>query len=89
MEILITGKCLRNPHWKLVNKTEYHLERYRNYNTIFLPDKLIFGNFNDEPKTTNYYNFLSDDDVNRIPITPFDDDLPDNKGVEDAVMPNN
>ena len=54
------------------------------------PDKLIFGGFNDEPIPSNYYIFPNDGNNygNNITGTPIDDDLPENKGVEDAAVPN-
>ena len=66
------------------------IELYETFNTKLFPDELIFGYFNDQPIPSNYYNFLndSDDDGNNITGTPVDNDLPDNEGLEDAVVPN-
>ena len=56
--------------------TEDLIERYDTLNTKGYPDKLIFGNFNDQPIPSNYYNFLNDDneDGNNIYGNPIDDD---------------
>ena len=65
--------------------TEYVIERYNTFNIKGCPEDLIFGDFNDQPipstysDLTNYY----DDDGTKI-----DAALTDNKGVEDAVVPN-
>ena len=52
----------------------------------------IFGDFNDQPILSNYYNFLNDDDgdddVNNIPSTPVEYSLLDNKGVEYVAVRN-
>ena len=70
--------------------TEYVIECCDTFNTKGFPDRLIFGNFNDQPIPSNYYNFLNNDndDGNNIPINPIEDALPDNEGVEDSVVPN-
>ena len=70
--------------------TKDMIEQYYNFNKKGCPDELIFGNFNYQPIPSGDYNFLSDDydDGNNIPGAPVDDDLPDNKILEDAVMPN-
>ena len=70
--------------------TEDVIERYDTFNTKVCPDELIFGNFNDQPITSNYYNLLNDDDDNgnNIHGTPIGDALPDNEGVEDSVVTN-
>ena len=66
------------------------IESYYTYNTKGCPDKLSFGDFNNQPIPSNYYNLLNDDDVdgNNIPGNIFDNALPYNGGVEDAVVPN-
>ena len=50
----------------------------------------MVGEFNNKPIPPNYYNFLNNDDAkeNNITGTPIEDILPDNKGVEYAVVPN-
>ena len=70
--------------------TEYVIELYDTFNTKQCSDELIFGDFNDQPFPSNYYNFLNDDDDNgnNIPDNPIKNDLPDNKGMEDGVVPN-
>ena len=52
--------------------------------------ELLFGNFNEQPVPCDYYIFLNyyNDNGNNIPITHIYDALPGNKGVEDALMPN-
>ena len=59
--------------------TEGVIERYETFNTKRCPDKLIFGNFNDQPIPSNYYNFLNydDDDGNNIPGNTIDGALTD------------
>ena len=66
------------------------IERYAGFNTKGCPDELFFYDFNDQPIPSNYYNVLNDDDEigNNIPGTPVGNAPTDNKGVEDAVMPN-
>ena len=70
--------------------TEDVIECYDTFNIKGLSDKLIFGDSNDQPIPYNYYNFLNDDDDyrNNITGTPVADALQDNKGSEDAVIPN-
>ena len=60
--------------------TKYVIERYDTFNSKGCPDELIYGEFNDQPIPSNYYNFLNDDDDdgNNIPGTPVGDVLPDN-----------
>ena len=62
----------------------WHLQHQR------ISKRFFFGDFNDQPIPSNYYNFLNDDDddVNNVPGTPVDNVLLDNKVVEDAVVPN-
>ena len=74
-----------------VNITEDIIERYDTFNTKGFTEKLIFGNFNDQNIPSNYYNSLNYDYDNGKNITgnPVDNTLPENKGVEDAVVPNN
>ena len=66
------------------------IERYDTFSTKGCPYEIIFGDFNDQPISSDYYNFLNDggDYGNNFPGTPVDDALPDNEGVEDAVAPN-
>ena len=70
--------------------TENIIERYDTFNTKVCPDKLIFEIFNCQTIPSNCYNFLNYDneDGNNIPGTPVEDSLPNNKLLEDAVMPN-
>ena len=53
-------------------------------------DEHHFGDFHDQPILPGYYNFLNDndDDDNNTPGTPVEYFFPENKVVEDAVMPN-
>ena len=53
------------------------IELYDTFNTKGCPDELIFGDFNDQPISSDYYNFLNDDndDGNIIPGTPIGDAL--------------
>ena len=64
------------------------IEWYDTFNNKGCLDELIFGDFNEQPNQSNYYNVLNydDDDGNNIPGNTFDDDQPFNEGVEDAVM---
>ena len=66
------------------------IECYETFNTKGYPDELIFENFNDQPIPSNYYNFLNDDydNGNNIPGTPVDDDLQDNKVLENEAVQN-
>ena len=70
--------------------TEYLIERYDTFNTKGCTDELIFGYLNDQPISSDYYNFLNYDDYdgNNVPGTPVDNVLPDNKVLEDVVVPN-
>ena len=66
------------------------IEWYDTFNTKVCSYELTFGDFNDQSIPSDYYSFLSNDDENdnNVPGTPVDDALPDNKGVEDVVLPN-
>ena len=64
------------------------IEQYGTFNTKGCPDELIFGEFNNQPITSDYYNLLIDDDRNNVTGTPVDDALPDKKGLEDSLIPN-
>ena len=66
------------------------IERYDTFNTKGCPDKLLFGDFHDQPIPPKYYDFLNDenDGNNNILITTVDDSLPVKKVVEDSVIPN-
>ena len=68
--------------------TEDMIERYGTFNTKLFPDEIIFGNFNDQPIASNYSNLLNYDDSKKFPGTPVDDALPDKKGLEDSLIPN-
>ena len=52
--------------------TDHVIEHYDTFYTIGCPYELIFGDFNDQPIPSNYYNFLNDDneDGNKIPVNP-------------------
>ena len=66
------------------------IEIYDTFNTKVFPDELIFGNFNDKPIPSTYYNLINDDNRNGYnnPGTPFEYSLLENKGVEYTVHPN-
>ena len=70
--------------------TEDLIEQYEKFNTKGCPDEQIFGGFNDQPIPSDHYKYLNDDYnyCNNIPGNPVDDVLPDNKGVEDELVPN-
>ena len=70
---------------------KYVIECYDTFNNNGFPDKLLFGNLNDQPIPYNYYNLLNNDDDSgkNIPGTPVDDSLPDNEGLEYAVVSDN
>ena len=57
------------------------IEQYDTFNTKGCPNELIFGEFNDQPIPSNYYNFLNynDDIDNNIPVTPVDNSLLENE----------
>ena len=57
------------------------IEQYDTFNTKGCPNELIFGEFNDQPIPSNYYNFLNynDDIDNNIPGTPVDNSLLENE----------
>ena len=65
--------------------TEDFIERYNKFNTKGCPEDLIFGDFNDEPIPSTY-SYLKND-YNKD-VTQIEAALTDNKGVEDAVVPN-
>ena len=64
------------------------IEWYCTFNNKGFPDEIIFGDFNDQPIPSDYYNLLSnkDDNGNNVNDIPVDNALPDNKGVYYAVM---
>ena len=66
--------------------TEGVIECDDTFNTKGCPYELIFGDFNDQPIPSNYYNFLNDDDDNgnNISCNTLEYALLENKGVEDA-----
>ena len=66
--------------------TEDGIEEYIEFNTKGYPEDLVFGDFNDQPIPSKYYDLTNDYDHN---ITQIDADLTDNEGVEDSVVPNN
>ena len=63
--------------------TKYAIERYDTFNTKGCPDELLFGDFNDQPITSEYYNLLNNDDynVNNVTGTLVGYALPDNEVV--------
>ena len=65
--------------------TEDYIEQYNTFNTKGFPEDLLFGDFNDQPIPSTYYDITNyyDNDGTQI-----DSDLTDNEGVEDAVVPN-
>ena len=65
--------------------TENVIELYDTFNTNGCPEDLIFGDFNFQPIPSNYSDLTNDYDDDG---TQIDADLTDNKGVEDAVVPN-
>ena len=65
--------------------TEDVIERYGTFNTKGFPEDLIFGGFNDQPIPSTYSDLTNDYDDDG---TQIDAALTDNKGVEDAVVPN-
>ena len=60
------------------------------FNTKRCPDEIFFGNSHDQPIPSNYCDFLNDDydDENNIPCSPVEDVPPDQKKLEDSVVPN-
>ena len=66
------------------------IEHYGTFDTNRWPDKLIFDHFNDQTIPSNCNNFLNEDndDGNNLPGNFVENDLPDNKRVEDTVIPN-
>ena len=70
---------------------KYVIGLYDTFNTKVFPNELIFGDFNYQPIPSNYYNLLNDDDEdgNNVPSNTVEDDIPENKGVEYSVIPNN
>ena len=65
--------------------TDDAIERYDTFNTKGCPEDLIFGDFSDQPIPSTYSDLTNDYDGNG---TQIDADLTDNKGEEDAVVPN-
>ena len=65
--------------------TEDFIEGYGTFNTKVCPEDLIFGDFNDQPILSTYYDLTNDYEGDG---TQNDDALTDNKGVEDAFVPN-
>ena len=59
--------------------TEDVIEHYDTFNTKVCSDKLIFGDFNDQPIPPDYYDFLNDNGYNdnNTPITPVGGVSPD------------
>ena len=65
--------------------TEYINEQYDTFNTKGCLEDLIFCDFNDKPILSTYSDLTNDYDNYG---TQIDAALTDNKGVEDAVVPN-
>ena len=84
-DILITVKRLRWSHWTPVNMTEDVIERYDVFNTKGCPEDLTFGDFNDQTMPSTYSDLKNDYDGDGNQINAA---LKYNKGVEDAVVPN-
>ena len=85
-ESLLTGKHLWRSHCTPINMTEDVIKRYVTFNTKGCPEDLIFGDFNDQPIPSTYSDLTNDYDDD---VTKIDSYLMENKGVEDAVIPNN
>ena len=84
-ETILTVKRLRRSHWTAVNINEDVIEQYDTFNTRDCPEDLIFDDFNDQPVPSTYSDLTNDYDDDG---TQIDADLTDNKGLEDAVVPN-
>ena len=65
--------------------TEDVIKQYDIFNTKGFPDDLIFGDFNDQPIRSTYYDLTDDYDDTGNQI---DNALIDNEGVEDPAVPN-
>ena len=65
--------------------TEDFIEQYNTFNTKVCPEDLVFGDFNDQPIPSTYYDLTNDYGNNG---TQIDTSLTYNEGVEDAVVPN-
>ena len=61
------------------------IEQQKTFNTKGCPEDLIFGDFDNQPIPFTFSDFINYYDIYG---TPFDSSLPDNEGVEDAVVPN-
>ena len=79
-DIILTGKRPQRPHWTPVNMPEDVIEWYDTFNTKGCPEDLIFGEFNDQPIPSTYFDLTNnyDNNVNQINAA-----LTDNEGVED------
>ena len=66
--------------------TEYVIELYNTFNTKGYPEDLILIDFSDQPIPSTYSDITNDYDDDGTQINAA---LTDNKGVEDAVIPNN
>ena len=65
--------------------TEDVIEQYNTFNTKGCPEDLIFGDSNDQPIPSTYSDLTNDYDNDGTKIGAA---ITDNKGVEDAVVPN-
>ena len=61
------------------------IERYETFGTKVCPEDPIFGDFNDQPIPSTYSDLTNDYDDDGTQIYAA---LTENKGVEDAVVPN-
>ena len=66
--------------------TEDVIKQYGTFNTKGYPEDLIFGDFNDQPIPSTYSDLTNDYDYDG---TKIEAELTENKGVGDAVVPNN
>ena len=68
-----------------VNITEDVIEQYDTFKTKDCPEDPIFGDFNDQPTPSTYYDLTNDydDDVTQIVAA-----LTNNEGVEYSVVKN-
>ena len=66
---------------------KYVIEIYDTFGIKGCLEGLIFSNINNQTITSNYYNFVNDDDDdgNNIPGTPIYNALTEKKLVKDAV----
>ena len=63
-ERLLTGKLLWRAHCTPFNMTEDIIERYNHFKTKGCPQDVIFGDFNNQPIPSTYYDLINDYDDN-------------------------